>query len=162
MSRSILMYFGASNKFRDRFLWDGFTMSVPTQASAPRTSRFWCNANLSYIAAENENTVEIQRWDNTTNPELQLFTPASDSIIGWNGGTESDYTYTVSETRTGSSDPATGYFSDGAHAGADVGSASCQLNCSTLGSPARWELTIASTHTPSGKTRTGVLIFEFS
>lgn len=162
MSRKSLLYYYASGAFRDRFLWDGFTMSVPAQPSSPLTFRFWCNISLSFIAAEYQNTAEIQRWDNTTDPSIRLFTPATDSIIGWNGGTESDYTYTVSETRTGASDPATGYFSDGAHVGTDVGSASCQLNCSTLGSPARWELTIASTHTPSGKTRTGVLIFEFS
>ena len=171
--KNVLFYFGGG-AFRDRFLWDGFTMSVPRQSSPDATRQFAVSTNvgtggLEDVRAEDESLDLIQLWDNTTDPSIGLFErtgaglDAIDPIVLWNGGSGSDYTYVVTEVLTGAATATTNALSSGSHSGTDMtGGSAPRLVCSPFGAAASWGLTIASTHNPTGKTRTGVLNFEFS
>lgn len=171
---SLAMYFGAG-KFRDRFLWDGtvFSDSVVTGPLGDENRWFAMSFNvgkggLEEVKSEDRYLDLMTLWDYNTNPEIKVFERISDGkdaidpIVLWKGGVGSDYSYVVNETLTGAAQPANNALSAGTHPGTDITDASSpRLSCTPYGAAASWELEIISTHIPSGRTRTGVLRFEF-
>lgn len=171
MSLSTRLFRFAFTKDDSVYAWDGATFSIPADPSSPdKTRRFRVTpestgGGLDQIRAFDESLAVLQTWDETTDPEIGIFgNPPIIPIILFNGGAESDYSYTVTYTLTGDAiDAASGFLTPGSHSGTDFDATNfSDLEVTTLGNPARWEILFTVTHTPSGDEKTGTIIIEFS